>query len=81
MEKISEDISRKDVDQLKKHFECLVKKYENDTRFSAMYVKFVFSNVIQELFQENQFSEGGTPVQLHESETDPCHYTGEYSEV
>lgn len=57
MEKISEDISRKDVDQLKKHFECLVKKYENDTRFSAMYVKFVFSNVIQELFQENQFSE------------------------
>ena len=57
MEKISEDISRKYVEPLKKHFECLVKKYENDTRFSAMYVKFVFSNVIQELFQENQFSE------------------------
>ena len=57
MEKISEDITRKDVEQLKKHFDCLVKKYENDTRFSAMYVKFVFSNVIQELFQENQFSE------------------------
>ena len=57
MQKISEDISRKDVEQLKKHFECLVKKYENDTRFSAMYVKFVFSNVIQELFQENQFCE------------------------
>ena len=57
MQKISEDITRKDVDQLKKHFECLVKKYENDTRFSAMYVKFVFSNVIQELFQENQFCE------------------------
>ena len=57
MEKISEDITRKDVEQLKKHFDCLVKKYEKDTRFSAMYVKFVFSNVIQELFQENQFSE------------------------
>ena len=42
MEKISEDISRKDVEQLKKHFECLVKKYENDTRFSAMYVKLFF---------------------------------------
>ena len=55
MEKISEDISHKDVEQLKKHFECLVKKYENDTRFSAMYVKFVFSNVIQILAitQEN----------------------------
>lgn len=57
MQKISEDISRKDVELLKKHFACLVDKYENDTRFSAMYIKFVFSNVIQELFQENQFSE------------------------
>ena len=78
MEKISEDISRKDVEQLKKHFECLVKKYENDTRFSAMYVKFVFSNVIQELFQENQFSEERKLdheverlVQLYQSEADP----------
>ena len=28
----------------------------NNTQYSAMYIKFVFSNVIQELFQENQFS-------------------------
>ena len=57
MEKISEDISRKDVKQLWSHFRSLASKYQSNTQFSAMYVKFVFSNVIQELFQENQFSE------------------------
>lgn len=55
MRKISEDISRKDLDQLWKHFSCLEEKYQTNTQFSAMYIKFVFSNVIQELFQENQF--------------------------
>nr|WP_294530636.1 response regulator [uncultured Blautia sp.] len=57
MQKISEDISCKDIEALWRHFGCLSEKYQQNTQFSAMYVKFVFSNVIQELFQENQFSE------------------------
>ena len=57
MQMISEDISRKDTEQLWKHFECLKEKYSSNTQFSAMYIKFVFSNVIQELFQENQFAD------------------------
>ncbi len=57
MQMISEDISRKDTEQLWKHFECLKEKYRHNSQFSAMYIKFVFSNVIQELFQENQFSD------------------------
>lgn len=56
MQMISEDITRKDTDQLRKHFACLKEKYHDNTQYSAMYIKFVFSNVIQELFQENQFS-------------------------
>ena len=56
MQAISEDITRKDTEQLQKHFECLKEKYHDNTQYSAMYIKFVFSNVIQELFQENQFS-------------------------
>ena len=55
MQKISEDISRKDVKQLWYHFGCLKEKYQGNSQFSAMYTKFVFSNVIQELFQEDQF--------------------------
>ena len=56
MQMISEDITRKDTEQLRRHFECLKEKYHDNTQYSAMYIKFVFSNVIQELFQENQFS-------------------------
>ena len=56
MQMISEDISRKDTEQLWKHFECLKEKYHDNTQYSAMYIKFVFSNVIQELYQENQFA-------------------------
>ena len=55
MQMISEDITRKDVENLWKHFTCLKEKYKENTQFSAMYIKFVFSNVIQELYQENQF--------------------------
>ena len=56
MQMISEDISRKDTELLRRHFECLNQKYHDNTQYSAMYIKFVFSNVIQELYQENQFS-------------------------
>ena len=55
MQLISEDISRRDIPMLKEHFNFLLGKYQKQTQFSAMYVKFVFSNVIQELFQEESF--------------------------
>lgn len=57
MQMISEDISRKDVEQLWRHFNNLKEKYLDNRNYSAMYIKFVFSNVIQELHQENKFSE------------------------
>ena len=42
--------------QLWSHFRSLASKYQSNTQFSAMYVKFVFFNVIRELFQENRFA-------------------------
>ena len=57
VERISEDIGRKDIDQLWKHFNILVEKYQDRSHFSAMYMKFVFSNVIQELYNEPEFSD------------------------
>ena len=56
IEKISEDISRKDVELLWKHYGCLEAKYGSGSQFSGMYVKFVFTNVIQELMQESCFA-------------------------
>lgn len=57
LQHISEDISRKDIEQLWLHFQRLAEKYKSNTQFSAMYTKFVFSNVIQALFEENKFSQ------------------------
>ena len=57
LERISEDIGRKDIEQLWKHFNILVEKYQARHHFSAMYMKFVFSNVIQELYSEPEFSD------------------------
>ncbi|MBQ1310378.1 MAG: AraC family transcriptional regulator [Blautia sp.] len=53
---ISQDIGRKDVEQLERHFSCLKEKYGKNSQFSAMYVKFVFSNVLQGLFMEQPFA-------------------------
>ena len=55
MQRISEDISRKDIQQLKVHFQCLTDKYKSSTQFSAMYIKFVFSNVIQHCLRKHSF--------------------------
>ena len=57
IERISEDVSRKDVDSLWRHFGYLKEKFTRNTQYSSMYVKFVFSSVIQELFSEEQFAE------------------------
>lgn len=57
MQMISDDISRKDIEQLWRHFNSLKEKYRDNHHYSAMYIKFVFSNVIQELYHENIFTE------------------------
>ena len=47
---ITEDIQNKDIAALKNHFERLGRKYQGKTNFSQMYVKFIFSNIIKEIY-------------------------------
>lgn len=56
LQRISEDVVRRDIQQLWKHFRKFTEKYGANMQFSAIYVKFVFSSVIQELFQEEIFA-------------------------
>ena len=75
MQMISEDITRKDTEQLRRHFECLKEKYHDNIQYSAMYIKFVFSNVIQELFQERGAPPGTgsrKTVQVQKYYGNPC---------
>ena len=55
---IAQDIGRKDLQKLSYHYNLLVDKYKENSRFSAMYVRFVFSNVLQVLFEEKPFAKG-----------------------
>ena len=47
--RINEDVRVKNIAGLWHHFNLLAGKYRGSNRFSAMYVKFVFSSVLQEL--------------------------------
>lgn len=47
---ITQDILNKDIVALKNHFERLGRKYQGKTDFSQLYVKFIFSNIIKEIY-------------------------------
>ena len=55
MQKISEDVEQKRYGTAMETFLLSCQKISENRQFSAMYIKFVFSNVIQELFVENRF--------------------------
>ena len=49
---ISEDIRLRDVARLWQDFRKLETKYRNAKQYSEMYVKFVFSSIMKEIFEE-----------------------------
>ncbi len=51
LKSITEDIKYKDVIHLRQDFKKLEQKYRTEKQFSEMYVKFVFSNVIKEVYE------------------------------
>lgn len=51
-EQISKDIKYKDVAHLRQDFERLERKYRESKDFSEMYVKFVFSGIVKELYEQ-----------------------------
>ena len=48
---IKEDIHHKDVNHLWLDFYRIEKKYKDVSRFSELYVKFVFSNILKEIYE------------------------------
>ncbi len=56
-EQISKDIQYKDVIHLRQDFQRLEQKYRQEKTYSEMYVKFVFSGIVKEIYE--QFPEAG----------------------
>ena len=51
IKEIKQDINIKNIDGLKKNFKCLYDIYENEKDFSNMYIKFILSNVLKDLYE------------------------------
>lgn len=52
MEQITKDIRYKDIAHIRQDFEKLEQKYRRDSRFSEMYVKFVFASILKEIYEQ-----------------------------
>lgn len=50
MKQMKQDIKMKDVTFLRIHFEALCKKYRGQNNFSHIYIKFVFSNLLKDFY-------------------------------
>lgn len=50
MKQMKQDIKMKDADSLRIHFEKLCTKYKSKTDFSQVYVKFIFSNLLKDFY-------------------------------
>ena len=60
MEQISHDIQHRDIAHLKQDFGKLEKKYRIEKQFSEMYVKFVFSSIMKEVYEQMSNSDEKT---------------------
>lgn len=47
---IQQDIRMKDLESLLEHFDQFCEKYEHQTIFSQIYIKFMFSNLLKEIY-------------------------------
>ena len=50
MKQMKQDIKMKDTENLKVHFEKLCMKYKRKTDFSQVYIKFIFSNLLKDFY-------------------------------
>ncbi len=50
LKQMRQDIKLKDIVRLKRNFEQMCKKYMNKTTLSQVYIKFIFSNLLKEIY-------------------------------
>lgn len=50
MKQMKQDIKMKDITFLRIHFDALCKKYRGQSNFSHIYIKFVFSNLLKDFY-------------------------------
>ena len=51
MKQMKQDMKMKDIDSLREHFNGLCNKYRNRKNFSHIYIKFIFSNLLKDFYE------------------------------
>lgn len=51
MKKMKQDIKMKDISSLRQDFESMCEKYSRDNSFSQIYIKFIFSNLLKDFYE------------------------------
>ncbi|MBR1865333.1 MAG: response regulator [Lachnospiraceae bacterium] len=51
VKQMKQDIKMKDIDSLRQHFEVMCDKYGQNNSFSQIYIKFVFSNLLKDFYE------------------------------
>lgn len=52
MENIADDIKYRDIERLQKNFHKLTLKYRSQKQFAQMYVKYIFSDIIKNIYEQ-----------------------------
>ena len=77
MKQIKQDINVRDMVGLRVHYEKLCDKYKNNTGFSQVYVKFVFSNLMKEIYDNLPKEDQGSLS----ADVDRLYRTTDFTEV
>lgn len=51
MKQMKQDIKMKDINSLRQHFESMCEKYRHNNSFSQVYIKFIFSNLLKDFYE------------------------------
>lgn len=51
MKQMKQDMKMKDIESLREHFNGLCDKYRNQKNFSHIYIKFIFSNLLKDFYE------------------------------
>ncbi len=77
MKQIHQDIKVKDMMGLRDHFKELCEKYQSKKNFSQVYVKFIFSNMLKDIYDMLP----DESKECLESEVDKLYRTSDFTEV
>lgn len=50
MKQMKQDLQMKDIERLKEHFQMLCEKYRGKKDFSQVYIKFIFSSLLKDIY-------------------------------